>query len=52
MCRVQLVAGDTTLSQLAERALDDLTSDIHQAADEEDPAVKGERPAWLYRTFC
>jgi hypothetical protein len=39
MCRIQLVGGDTTLSQLAERALDAAT-EIHTATDEDDRAAR------------
>jgi hypothetical protein len=40
MCRVQLVGGDATLSQLTQNALD-ATTEIHEAGDEEDRAARG-----------
>jgi hypothetical protein len=42
MCRIQLVGGDTTLSQLAESVLD-ATTEIHTATDEDDRARGGEK---------
>ncbi len=50
MCRVQLVCGDTILSQLAERALND-TTEIHKAADEEDRARKGDKARLAAQDF-
>ena len=51
MCRVRLVGGDTALNQLAERALN-ATTEIHQAAGEEDRAGGATGPASLSRTSC
>jgi hypothetical protein len=50
MCRVQLVGGDTTLSQLAERALN-ATTEVHQATDEADRAARGETARLALQDF-
>jgi hypothetical protein len=50
MCRVQLVGGDTNLNQLAERALN-ATTEIHQAADEEDRAGRGNKARLAVQDF-
>ena len=50
MCRVQLVGGDTTLNQLAERALN-ATTEIHQATDEEDRARRGNKARLAVQDF-
>jgi hypothetical protein len=50
MCRVQLVGGDTTLNQLAERALN-ATTEIHQATDEEDRAGRGNKARLAVQDF-
>jgi hypothetical protein len=50
MCRVQLVGGDTGLSQLAERALN-ATTDVHMASDEEDRALRGEKARLVLQDF-
>jgi hypothetical protein len=50
MCRVQLVGGDGTLTQLAERVLD-ATTDIHAAADEDDRARRGENARHALQDF-
>ncbi|MBZ4020129.1 hypothetical protein [Streptomyces purpurogeneiscleroticus] len=41
LCRVRLVCGDSTLSQLAQDALDAAT-DVHLAASEQDRAERGQ----------
>lgn len=50
MCRIQLVGGDTTLSQLAERALD-ATTEVHTATDEDDRARRGEKARLALQDF-
>lgn len=50
MCRVQLVGGDTTLSQLAERALN-ATAEIHTADDEDATATRGEKARLALQDF-
>ena len=50
MCRVRLVGGDTALNQLAERALN-ATTEIHQAAGEEDRAGRGNRARLAVQDF-
>jgi len=50
MCRVQLASGDTTLNQLAERALN-ATTEIHQATDEEDRARRGNKARLAVQDF-
>ena len=50
MCRVQLVGGDTGLSQLAERALN-TTTEVHLATDEEDRAMRGEKARLALQDF-
>jgi hypothetical protein len=50
MCRVQLVGGDTTLTQLAVRALA-ATTDIHTATDEDDRARRGEKARLALQDF-
>jgi hypothetical protein len=50
MCRVQLIGGDSTLGQLAERALN-ATTEVHMAADEDDRASKGEKARIALRDF-
>jgi hypothetical protein len=50
MCRVQLIGGDNTLSQLAERALD-ATTEVHMATDEDDRASRGEKARLALHDF-
>lgn len=50
MCRVQLVGGNTTLSQLAERALN-TTTDVHLATDEDDRMRRGEQARLALQDF-
>jgi hypothetical protein len=50
MCRVQLVGGDTALSQLAESALN-ATTEIHVATDEDDRARRGEKARLTLQDF-
>jgi hypothetical protein len=50
MCRVQLASGDTTLSQLAEWALN-ATTEIHHATDEEDRAGRGNKARLAVQDF-
>ncbi len=50
MCRIELVGGDTTLSQLAERALD-ATTEIHTATDEDDRPRRGEKARLAIQDF-
>lgn len=50
MCRVQLVGGDSGLSQLAERALD-ATTEVHLATGEEDRAMRGEQARLALQDF-
>ncbi len=49
MHRVQIIGGDTALSQLAERALD-ATTEIHMATDEDDRARRGEKARLAQKT--
>jgi hypothetical protein len=50
MCKVQLVGGGTSLVQLAEVALT-ATTEIHDAADEEDRAGRGEKARLAVQDF-
>jgi hypothetical protein len=50
MCRVQLVGGDTTLSDLAEKALN-ATTEIHAAPDEDERARRGEKARLTLQDF-
>jgi hypothetical protein len=50
MCRVQLVGGNTALSQLAERALN-TTTDVHLATDEDDRTRRGEQARLALQDF-
>ena len=50
LCRVQLTGGDTTLSQLAERALNAAT-EIHMATEEDDRARRGEKARLALQDF-
>jgi len=50
MCRVQLVGGDTELSQLAEKALD-ATTEVHMATDYDDRARRGEEARLALQDF-
>lgn len=50
MCRVELIGDDTTLSQLAERALN-AAAEIHKATDEDDTARRGEKSRLALEDF-
>jgi hypothetical protein len=50
MCRVQLISGDNTISQLAERALN-ATTEVHMATDEDDRASRGEKARLALHDF-
>ena len=50
LCRVQLVGGDTALSQLAEKALN-ATTEVHMATGEDDRARRGEKARLALQDF-
>jgi hypothetical protein len=50
MCRVQLVSGDLTLSDLADKALN-ATTEIHTALDEDERTRRGEKARLTLQAF-